>query len=140
MKKVLITVIGSQTDEFGEESRIELVSTGTSHEKNGVRYITYKDSAISGMEGTTTVLKLYDDHLTLLRMGSVEQKQEFYLGQRCYSTYITPFGNMKMCAITRHMEFASKGATSSVNVEYDLEVNGVWQSLNVLSVSIQEDD
>ena len=140
MQKVLVKVVGTQTDDDGEESRIELVSVGTRHEKNGVSYISYRESELTGLEGTTTVLKLYPDHLVLLRMGAVEQKQEFYAGQKRYSTYVTPFGNMKMGIFTRELAIQDGGESATVTVSYDLEINDRWQSFNTLSVNIREEE
>lgn len=140
MQKVLVKVVGTQTDDAGEESRIEFISVGTRHEKNGVSYISYRESELTGLEGTTTVLKLYPDRLVLLRMGAVEQKQEFCAGQKRYSTYVTPLGNMKMGVFTKQLAIRDGGSAASVTVAYDLEINDRWQSFNTLSVNIQEEE
>jgi len=140
MRKVVVTVVGTQTDGSGGDDRIELVTTGTCQEKNGVQYITYRESEISGLEGTTTLLKVFGDHFAVIRMGAVEHKQEFFPEQKCYSTYITPFGAMKMCAYTKRMEVTLARCTGSLFAEYDLEINGQWQSSNTLSVTIREEE
>ncbi|MDR3559956.1 MAG: DUF1934 domain-containing protein [Negativicutes bacterium] len=139
MREVVVTVVGTQTDEHGEESRIELIATGNSQEKNGVQYITYRESEISGMEGTTTVLKVFADHFALIRMGAVEQKQEFFPGQKSYSTYITPLGAMKMGILTKRLELAVTCGTGFLSAAYELEIDGRWLSSNTLSVTIQEE-
>lgn len=140
MRKVVVTVVGTQTDASGGSDRIELVAAGTCQEKNGVQYITYRESELSGMEGTTTLLKVFADHFAVVRMGAVEHKQEFYLGEKSHSTYITPFGAMKMCAFTRRMELAVTCGTGCLSAEYELEINGRWQSSNTLSVTIREEE
>lgn len=140
MQKVIVTVVGTQTGDSGEEDRIELVTAGTFQEKNGIQYITYRESEISGMEGTTTLLKVFGDHLTVVRMGAVEHKQEFFAGEKSYSTYITPFGTMKMSVFTKRLELALVRGTGSLAVEYELEINGRWQSSNTLSVMVREEE
>jgi uncharacterized beta-barrel protein YwiB (DUF1934 family) len=140
MRNVVVKVVGIQTDGYGEESRIELVTVGASHEKDGVRYISYRESELSGMEGTTTLLKVFGDHIALIRMRAVEQKQEFYLGKKSFSTYVTPFGNMKMSVFTKRLDIQFDNCPSSINVAYELEINGQWQSSNTLSVSIREEE
>ncbi len=139
MRKVIVTVVGTQTDAAGEESRIELVTVGSRHEKDGVSYVTYRESEISGLEGTTTLLKLYPDRMTLVRMGAVEQKQEFVPGLRSDGAYITPYGSLKMAVVTRSLERAAAGGKDAVMAGYDLEINGRWQSYNTLSVEIREE-
>lgn len=140
MRNAVVTVVGTQTDGYGEESRIELITVGTCQEKNGVHYISYRETELSGMEGTTTLLKVFNDHLALIRMGAVEQKQEFYLDNKSYSTYVTPFGNMKMCVFTKRLDIALGSNSSSINVAYELEINDLWQSSNTLSVSVREEE
>ncbi len=109
MRKVVVTVVGTQTDAGGEESRIEFVTVGSRQDRDGVSYITYRESAVTGMEGTTTLLKLYPDRLTVVRMGAVELKQEFGCGITSHSTYITPYGSLKMAVSTRHFATAAAG-------------------------------
>jgi uncharacterized beta-barrel protein YwiB (DUF1934 family) len=136
---VVVTIIGTQRNEQGEESRIELITAGRSYEKNGVRYIVYQDSEISGLEGVTTMLKLYDKHVVLVRTGSVDHKQEFYPGEKRHSTYITPYGTMQMSILTKSLQMALDGIAGVLEISYELEMNGQWQSTNTLSISIQEE-
>lgn len=139
MDTVVITVSGSQVDAAGDENRIELVTLGRHYEKNNIHYITYDETQLSGMEGTTTLLKLYGDYVTVVRMGSIEQKQEFRLGEKTFGTYITPYGVMKMAAVTSKLQLSYRGAGGSIHFEYELEIDGQWQSKNELTVNIREE-
>lgn len=139
MDKVIVAVTGSQRDAEGEETRIELVTAGKHYEKNGVSYITYDDTELTGMEGTTTLLKIYGEYLAVIRMGSIEHKQEFRPGQRTYSTYVTPYGSMKMSMLTHNLELSCQGTNGKIHIQYELEIDGQWQSLNELTVSIREE-
>lgn len=139
MRKVIVTVVGTQTDAAGAESRIEFVTVGSRQEKNGISYITYRESEISGLEGTTTLLKLYPDYFSVVRMGAVEHKQEYRLGESCPSIYITPFGSLKMTVLTRRLERVTEGGGDSLTVGYDLIIDGQWQSYNTLVVNIREE-
>lgn len=139
MRKVIITTIGTQKDEGGEENRIELISAGRYYEKSGVHCITYRESEISGMEDTTTLIKVYEDHFSLIRMGAVEQKQEFLLGQHTSCMYITPFGAMEMGIYTKTLEIDVQAGAGSVTAAYELQINGQWQSSNTLSISLREE-
>jgi len=139
MQKVLVTVVGTQTNEYGEESRIELVAQGTSHQKDGIYYCTYQDSEVSGMEGTTSLLKVYKEHVVLIRKGAVGQTMEFLPGQKSDSSYITAYGTIEISVFTKHLAIVRTAGCRSLNVTYELEVNGQWQSSNTLSVNIQEE-
>lgn len=139
MRNVVVTVVGSQRDAYGEENRIELVTAGQHFVKNGVDYIKYNETEISGLEGTSTVLKLYPEHVSLIRMGQVELKQEFRAGTRSCSTYVTPYGSLKMSVFTKDLEIKFNAPSGAINISYELEIDGQWQSANTLSITIREE-
>lgn len=141
---VMLSITGVQKDADGEEDRIELITKGELYEKNGVSYITYKENLVTGWHGApggevpATVLKLCSERMTLLRNGVVEQKQDFRLGEMCASSYITPYGAFDMGVLTNSL-FVSRseyGKISGVNIEYELHLDGHWQSTNTLSIII----
>jgi uncharacterized beta-barrel protein YwiB (DUF1934 family) len=139
MQNVIVTVTGTQTDAQGEENHIELITPGRRYQKNGIDYVTYQESAVSGMEKTTTLLKIYTDKLGLIRMGSVEQKQEFCMGYKLMGTYVTPFGVMKLNILTKKLDITMSASLGKIEVAYELEIGGQWQSSNKLSVLIREE-
>jgi len=139
MLNVVVTIVGTQRDAQGEESRIELITVGHYYEKKGVHYIVYKDSEVSGLEGVRTMLKVYDQYVVLVRKGSVEYTQEFRLGLKSYSTYVTPYVTMKMGIITQSIKLALESPTGTIDIRYELEINGQWQSTNTLSISVREE-
>ena len=69
MDKVIVKIIGSQTDGTGEVNRIELVAEGRHYYRNGKHYVLYDDTMTNTEEKTATVLKIAADSLTLLRQG-----------------------------------------------------------------------
>ncbi|MBP2626547.1 MAG: hypothetical protein H6Q68_1258 [Firmicutes bacterium] len=140
MIHVVVTILGTQRDAQGEESRIELITAGHYYEKNNVKYIVYKDSEISGLEGTKTMLKVYDQYVVLVRMGSVRQQQEFRLGTKSHSTYVTPYVTMDMGILTQNIDLALDTPAKSIYIRYELEINGQWQSTNTLSISVREEN
>jgi uncharacterized beta-barrel protein YwiB (DUF1934 family) len=139
MFNVVVTIVGTQRDAEGEESRIELITAGHYYEKNGVQYLTYKDSEVSGQEGTTTMLKVYEQSVVLVRAGSVQYKQEFRLDQKSHSSYVTSYITMGMSIVTNSMELALHGPTGNIDICYELEINRQWQSTNTLSISVREE-
>lgn len=140
MKPVIVTIVGTQRDVCGEETRIELITVGHYKQKQDVQYITYKDSEVSGLEGTATMLKVYSDHVVLVRLGSIQQKQEFYVGKKMLSEYATPYGSMEIGVLTQSMNIALAAAAGTLTIRYELEVNGQWQSTNTLLISLQEEE
>lgn len=139
---ILITVSGTQRDALGEESRIELVTPARYWQKDGIEYILYEETEVSGMQGTTTALKLFSDHVSLVRMGKVQQKQEFWPGVKSFSTYVTPYGRMKMGVLTNKLAVSfneADGKIGMIDIHYELEIDGEWQSDNTLFISVREE-
>lgn len=139
MTPVVISVEGTQQDESGEEQRIELVTTGRYYRRHGTDYITYDESELTGLAGTTTLLKVHPEHVVLVRMGTIEQRQEFRLGERNLSTYVTPYGAMNMIVATNGLNIAMIHGLGQITIAYELEIEGRWQSSNRLAITIQED-
>lgn len=139
MNNVIVTIVGTQRDAQGEENRIELITTGHYYKKNSVQYIVYKDSEISGLEGVTTMLKVYDHHMVLVRRGSVECTQEFRLGEKSHSTYVTPYVTLEMGILTQDINLALSNLAGNMDIRYEMEINGQWQSTNTLSISVREE-
>lgn len=140
MENVIVKVTGMQTGHDGEQDRIELTAKGHRQTKNGVTYITYQE-ALSGLENTTTLLKLFADHVCLVRMGDYEQKQEFCPGRKTYSTYSTPYGSMKLGVYTNELrqqscDKADLSSDQTISISYELEIDGQWQSSNVLMITV----
>ena len=140
MTNVVVSVTGTQRDESGEENRIELVTAGRYYRKHGVDYFTYSESELTGLEGTTTLLKVYEDAIVLVRMGKVDQRQEFRPGAFTMSTYITPYGALEMGVGTKAVTIDLAEGIGQIMITYDLEIEGQWQSLNKLAIHIREDN
>lgn len=139
MDNVTVKIVGMQKDIYGQETCIETKVLGRYYLKNGIHHLTYIDDELS-REGiyTTTWLRVYPDHIVLIRMGDVEQRQEFRVGSKTYSTYVTPYGSMILAVMARDIKTDFRPLSGAIDITYDLEVDGQWQSENVLSITIQE--
>lgn len=77
MKKALITVKGIQKNAQNETDTIELVTEGRFSKKGEYYYIKYDESEISGLDKTTTTLKVGEDSVVLMRFGENQSKMIF---------------------------------------------------------------
>ena len=69
-----------QRDERGKAEEVVLETPGVYGEDENCRYLTYEETSLSGMEGTTTTIRMYEDHVTLSRQGSFLQETEYRPG------------------------------------------------------------
>lgn len=139
MNKVIVTVVGRQTDAAGEENSIKMVAAGKHYYKNGMNYVVYEDSELSGEKGTSTLLKIADDSLTLVRSGAVMQKQHFAREKESESVYKTPYGNLNLSITTRNIDIIYGSVSGNIDIAYDMSINGQWQSDNKLHIEICAD-
>ena len=100
-KHVIINVTSLQRDENGKDETISLETPGIYGEEGDMQYISYRETKLAGMEGTTTTLRIFDDHVNLIRDGSFLQNQEYRLGKPSESGYVTPMGALKVTVLTR---------------------------------------
>ena len=90
MKKVIVSVKGQSGP--GNEGRMELITEGKLYKKESAFYISYKETGVTGMEGTTTTLKVEKDRVTLIRHGTVTSTFVFEEGKENISHYATEYG------------------------------------------------
>ena len=133
MNRVIVKVTGEQKDAAGDVSRIEMTAMGEHYFRNGKHYIIYEDAPAS------TMLKVAADSLTLTRRGAVEQKQRFSPESESRSRYRTPFGDLDLCVATQRLDIAYGSVSGSIDVAYDMHINGEWQSANELHIEVEAD-
>ena len=69
-KKGILSIRGNQVNPDGEDNRIELITEGRLYKKGNAYYIEYEESAISGLEGTKTLIMVEDRRISLERTGA----------------------------------------------------------------------
>lgn len=104
IKDVMIRVTSLQRNDSGQDEKISLETPGKFGIQKGFSYITYQETELTGMEGTTTSLRFYPDSVNLVRVGKILQQQEYKPGEVTYSQYETPFGTLQMGVHTRGLE------------------------------------
>lgn len=137
-KDVLVTVTGTQVNDYGEEDTITLVTTGDYYLKNSAYYIIYRESEISGMNGSTTSLKAEPARVTLNRMGTSQFKQVFQAGILHEGKYITPYGSMFVRVLPSKVEVDLAEAGGSIDLEYEIESGAQRLGHNRLSITVKE--
>jgi len=140
LSDVLITLTSRQVDATGDVGEISFDTLGKSSEKAGRHYITYKESALTGMEGTTTLFKIEPGRVSVVRTGSIEAKQVFVAGEKYAFPYITAFGTFEMAVIPWVVEACLQEGEGRINLEYDLEIDGRSVSRNSLAITVKRRD
>ncbi|QGG47074.1 DUF1934 domain-containing protein [Heliorestis convoluta] len=137
-KSVLVSVLGTQKNDVGEVDKIELVTPGTFFLRDQSYYIIYQETEITGMEGTTTTVKVEPQKITLNRMGAQELKQTFEKNKANHSIYATPYGTLNLTVIPSKVEVSMHQEGGTIDLAYELQVDKKKLSDNTLQIIVKE--
>lgn len=141
MNMVTLKIVGSQTSLDGEENVIEMMTEGKYYEKNGSMFLVYDESELSGMEGSTTTLKIDDKEnrqVMMKRFGNNQSKLIFEKGIRHKTLYQTLYGAMDMEVLTSQIILVKDEEKSlkKLDLSYKLCVAGDTELKNKLTIDI----
>jgi len=134
-KKAIVSVVSRQISE--DEKDIEVVTPGEFYKKDDSYYVVYKETEISGMEGTTTTLKINPDSFTLIRMGTTTTKMEFEQDNEKLVLYNTPYGVMELKIATKDLKVNVNDQGGDVLINYNMTIGGQKPQLTELKVNIK---
>lgn len=137
-KDVIISVKGSQVSPDNEASTLELVTEGRYYRKGDTYYVSYKESEVTGMEGTTTTLKVSNGIVTLMRFGTINSQFIFQEGQKHVSYYDTTYGAFTIGVLANHVAIAVNDSGGEISVDYQLEIDNNKTGMNDFHMLIRE--
>lgn len=138
MKKVIITVKGIQVSADLPAENMELITEGEYTCENGSGHFTYEETAITGMEGTTTRFDFTPDEVIITRQGSVSSRMVFVVGKKNVFLYQTPYGSMTMGIDTHVIKNTLKPNGGGLKIDYTLTFDRVTTTKNRFMVKIRE--
>lgn len=137
-KPVIISIRGVQSPFPGEEDVMELVTQGTlrATEENEFA-LTYRESELTGLEGTTTTFRILKDRITLQREGTLNSEMIFQEGRRHVSMYQTPFGGFALGVRTHstRTEFGRTGGDLEIHYALDVENEHIGENSFLIHVA-----
>lgn len=137
MTQVTLKIVGTQKTFDGEENTIELITQGKYYEKSDSTFLVYDESEISGMEGSTTTLKIEDEKIMMKRFGSNESKLIFEKGEKHKTSYATVYGEMEMEVITSQINIKkNEEGLKKIDLSYKLNISQNIAMENTLSIDI----
>lgn len=122
MGNVILSVRGKQSYPGQDPEIIELVTEGTMSAIPGGWDITYEESDLTGLAGTTTTFRVEPGCVTLTRKGPLSSQMVFCQGVPHESLYQMPFGAMMItvCANKVHFDLDQQGGT--IDLIYAIEI------------------
>lgn len=135
---VIISICGLQYPEDGDDDEVELITAGSYYCKDGSYYITYEESEITGMNGTTTTLKVDKDCVTLSRSGPVSTQLIFERGQKHMSYYETMFGSLLVGVNAHTVKTCLDDDGGDIEVDYSVEIDHALAGESIFRVNVRK--
>ena len=137
-KDVIISIKGTQKYDGGEPGAVELVTAGRLAQDEAGYTLSYQESELTGLEGTTTTFRVAPDRITLRREGTLNSEMIFQEGQKHVSLYETPYGGL-MLGVNTHRAKADLGtAGGRLSIRYALEVDSQPIGENSFEIQVTE--
>ena len=123
IQKVILSVCGKQSYPGQEPEIIELVTEGTMEAFADGWDISYEESDLTGLNGTTTTFRVEEGCITLTRKGPLSSQMIFREGVYHESLYQMPFGAMmiSVCASKVCYDLSENGGTSGLVYAIEIE-------------------
>ena len=137
-KNVIISIKGVQRLEDADPDTMELVTEGRLEHDGNSYTLSYQESELTGLEGTTTTFRIAPDRITLRREGTLNSEMIFQEGQKHVSLYETPYGGL-MLGVNTHRAKADLGtAGGRLSIRYALEVDSQPIGENSFEIQVTE--
>lgn len=128
-QKVMLSIRGKQSYPGQDPEIIELVTEGSMTAIANGWDISYEESDLTGLAGTTTTFRVEPACVTLTREGPLSSQMIFRQGVPHESLYQMPFGAMMItvCANKVHFELNETGGI--IDLVYAIEIENTAAGL-----------
>ena len=137
-KQIILFVRGEQTYDSVSPEVTELATEGLMTIEGEEVTLTYQESEITGMEGTTTRFIVRGDTVVLERTGMIASRMEFKQGERSSSFYETPWGTMAVDIATTKLAHRLTERGGVMEIAFTIAVNHQVTGENRFKVRVRE--
>ena len=136
---VIISIKGKQLYAESSPDEMELVTSGVlKRDSRGGYTVSYQESELTGLEGTTTKLHIDGGRVTLLREGNTNSQMVFEEGRRHLSMYETPYGALSIGVSTKRMRSTLGESGGDVEIDYAIEIDNLIAGQNLFRMSVKK--
>jgi uncharacterized beta-barrel protein YwiB (DUF1934 family) len=137
MQKVMIKIKSEQINEYGDKDTMEFISEAKLYNKNNNIYVTYEESEITGMESTTTTIKIQNNEVIIKRFGKNNSTMEFGKNKKSISKYETAQGIFNMEILTDDINISIKEENKiSIYIKYKIKIDGLFEANNSININV----
>ena len=134
---VLLTIRSEQHFEGMEPDGVELMTEGTlTPTGEGGLLLSYQETALTGLEGTTTTFEVRGPQVILSRTGSVNSQMVFEEGKQHTSLYETPFGELAIDIQTSRLRHSLTEQGGLMDLRYSISVEHSATGRNAFKIAV----
>ena len=138
-KQVILFVRGEQSFDGLEPDITELMTEGVmTIDSGGGISLSYQETELTGMEGTTTCFTIQDDRVVLSRTGGVSSQMVFQQGKLHSSLYETPWGSMLVDVSTASLHYRLDAHGGIMEIKYTIAVDHQVTGMNQFKIRVRE--
>ena len=121
-QEVVLAIRGRQSYDDQEPDVIELTTDGTMEFRDGGWDISYEETALTGLEGVTTLFRVEPDKVILTRTGKLRSEMVFQKGVVHESLYQMDFGAMMIAVCAQFLYFDITPDGGMVDLVYSIDI------------------
>ena len=134
-KRALISI--SSRQKAKDEDVIEVQTPGSYYKEEDLYLAQYNETEVSGMEGTTTTLKIRPDKVLLIREGTTNAQMEFEKNSKYTTLYNTPYGALELVIQTKELKINVDEKGGDIFINYNMSIAGQVAQKTELSINIK---
>ena len=119
---VVLSIRGCQRYADQEPEVIELLTEGTMEFRDGGWEIMYEESALTGLEGVTTLFRVEPGRVVLRRTGTLRSEMIFQEGVSHESLYQMAFGTLMLSVKATSVFFDLVSDGGVIDLVYDIDI------------------
>ena len=134
---VLLSIRGEQYLEGADPDATELMTEGTMALTPEGMTLSYEESALTGMEGTTTTFEVRGPQVILTRSGAVNSQMIFQEGRQHTSLYETPYGELSVDIQTSRLRHNLTERGGLMEIKYSIAVEHTVTGRNCFRIRVR---
>ena len=134
---VLLSIRGEQYFDDIDPDATELMTEGTMEVTEDGMVLSYEESELTGMEGTTTTFEVKGPRVTLIRSGAVNSQMVCEEGRQHTSLYETPFGELSVDIQTSVLKHNLTERGGLMEIKYSIAVEHTVTGRNCFKIRVR---
>lgn len=134
---VVLSIRGEQYFDGIDPDATELMTEGTMTLTEDGLTVSYEESELTGLEGTTTTFALSGSRVTLTRTGAVNSQMVFEEGKQHTSLYETPFGELAVDIQTSALRHNLSERGGVLEIKYSIAVEHTVTGRNTFKIRVK---